>query len=204
MVLMAWKHSKALMVALLLLLTFGTSCRVKSWVLEEPALDTLDEFTAESVYPIGRSHAQEWQATAYLARVFVSFPDGDIDDEPAKISYEFATELQGNRQGYAWVDVYPKEGTAHVEAGPVAWTERPASPLAWESAVVHSLDALREAEAAGGKAYRESHSGVGVGVSGEWSGDGEMVWTVRYLESPGPAGFWFAIHAQTGEVLYPR
>jgi hypothetical protein len=207
MVMMARKHAKVVMVALAAFLFLGAGCSGrKSWVEKVPDLETLDEFTAESVYSIAESHAQEWQPSAYLTMVFVWMPGDSIENAPDKIIYRFATELEGDRQGTSSIDVYPKEGEFHVYTRPIAKTERPVSPLAFESAIVDSSEALRAAEAAGGRAYRESHADVSVVVSGEqdWL-HGGMTWTVRYIESaPGPAGFWFTIHAQTGEVLYPR
>jgi hypothetical protein len=191
-------------VALLLLLAVGASCGTRRWVVEDPALSVLEEYTAESCYPVALSHAQQWQPNAYVTIVFVSLRTDDIENAADRITYGFATPLQGNRQGYAWIYVYPKEGNVEIEAGPVAYTKRPESPLAFESAVVHSLDALRAAEVAGGRLFRESHSDVHVGLSGKWSGDDEMVWVVRYGIGSEPAGFDFWVRAQTGEVLSPR
>jgi len=193
------------LVVLLLLLAVGAGCGTRRWVVEDPALTGLDEYTAESCYSVALSHAQQWQPTAYVTIVFVSLRKGDIENAADRIKYGFATPLQGNRQGYAWIDVYPKEGNVQIEAGPVAYTERAEPPLAFESAVVHSLDALRAAEAAGGRSFRESHSDIRVGLNGEWFFDGEMSWAVVYHASgEAAAEFEFTIHAQTGQVLYPR
>lgn len=192
-------------VALAALLVLCTGCVEKTWVEKEPALKAMTPLTAELAYPIAKARALQWQPDAFLRMVIVWYRGDNMENEPDRLIYAFATPLEGNRQGDAWIELHPSEGTVHMRAEPIAETERPVSPLAFESAAVDSSAALREAEAAGGKAYRESHSNVSVVVSGDWFGDNEMVWTVEYIESaPGTAGFWFAIHAQTGEVLHPR
>jgi len=202
---MSCRYRKALLLALSVLLIIGTGCGGTKWTREEPALQELEEYTIESVYRIAKTHAQEWQADAYLASVVILFSKGNITDRADRISYEFDTPLQGNRQGYAWVDVYPREGKVHLDGGPIAETERPTPPLAFESAVVNSSQALQAAEAAGGRALRESHPGTSVTIAGSWFGDEEMEWEVYYHKSgPGLPDLRFAVHAQTGEVLDPR
>ncbi len=193
----------ACVVVLSIVLVLGTGCGVKIPGVQDPALKALSEFTAESVYPIALTYGRERQADAYLTSVVMAFPPGKIDEGPERISYEFSTPLLGNRQGWTWVDVYPKKGAVHLQVHQVAETEPRdyAFPLAFESATVHSMQALQMAEAAGGRAYREAHPDASVFVVSEWWADAEMVWTVRYGAESKPWGFDFWIHAQTGKVL---
>jgi len=188
-----------------LLLIPSTGCRCRKWVVEEPALKTMEMITPESVYPMVRSIVDEWQPEALVCQVIAAFPGNNLEHGPDRISYLFATELQGDRQGTAWLDVYPREGQIRIEACGVAYTESPAVPLAFDTALVSSTEALQAAEAAGGKPYREGETDVTVFVSTEWLGDDEMAWVVRYLESGSLRGLYrFAVDAHTGEVLDPR
>jgi len=185
------------------LLILGTGCACRKWVVEEPALKTMEVVTPESVYPMVKSIADEWQPDAIVAHVVAVFPGHDLEGGPDRISYEFVTELQGDRQGSAWLDVYPWEGKIHVEACAPAYTEDPAWLPAFETALVSSTQALQAAEAAGGTSYREAHADVTVFVSALPT-IGHTVWEVRYVESaPGPGGLSIWIDTQTGEVFSP-
>jgi hypothetical protein len=122
-----------------LLPILSTGCGCRNWVVEEPGLKTMEMLTPESVYPMVKSIADEWQPDAFVAHVVAAFPGNDLEHGPDRISYMFATEVQGDRQGSAWLDVYPREGKIRIEACEVAYTESPAFPLAFDTALVTGL-----------------------------------------------------------------
>jgi hypothetical protein len=197
-----------LAIALLMTLGLGLGCK-PSLQQDELVIQRTGSgpLTAKQAYPIARARAQKWRANAYLEEVMMVIPGNKVESGPPEISFSFIADRAFGP--FRWWD--SALITVDAYEGKVARTEtlwgathhQRKGPFDIEATVLDSSDALRMAEALGGKAYREKHLNARVRITGSRGLiRGELFWGVGYFRPPEvrDSELNFGIEARTGEV----
>jgi hypothetical protein len=164
--------------------------------------------TALGAYPIAEDWAREWQFNAFLEELFMVIPGDQFDSGPPEITYWFLADRAFGPfrwRDSAHITVDTQEGkVVKVETGRSGGQYMREISLGIDCALLDSSDALRMAEALGGKAYREKYADARVSIATEEGPClGEMFWSVTYFIPPQDGAYDdlnFGIDARTGEV----
>jgi len=203
------KARRATTVALIVLLLSVTSACQSEREMEPPVETArMGPPTALGTYPVARAWARKWRANAFLTRLSMVIPGDELESGPREITYWFLADRGFGP--FRWRDsasitVDTQEGTVvEVETGWGRGGYMSEVPLGIECALLDSSDALRMAEALGGKAYREKYADACVRIAGEGGPClGNLYWGVGYFRPSHDAaydGLDFGIDARTGEV----
>jgi len=198
------------MVALIVLLLSVTSACQSEREMQSPVeTASMGPPTALGTYPVANAWARKWRANAFLTRLSMVIPGDDLDSGPREITYWFLADRGFGP--FRWRDrasitVDTHEGkVVKVETGWGRGGYMSVVPLGIECALLDSSDALRMAEALGGKAYREKYADTLVSIVGEEGLClGDLFWSVMYL-GPLHDGMYKSLYflltdARTGEV----
>ena len=198
-----WNQVPLIMLTTLLVIT---ACKTGSVSEQDPAvLSGSRPMTAKQAYPIAKAYATRWQAEAYLETVVIRIPNEGVETGPEKIWFSFIAD---HRFGpIKWwdsltftIDAWTGEIIKEEEYLRQRHSQR-GGRFDIESAILDSSDALKKAEALGGKAYRDTYPNANISIVGE-SGPNEGSWRIGYFRPPDAlrAELNFGINVVTGEV----